>query len=38
MPESRIPKSRFDRAFGDAKKQAAGVAGEVSDAAQDLYT
>ena len=27
----------FNRAFGDAKKQAAGVAGEVSDAAQDLY-
>ena len=30
-------KFRFNRAHGDANKQAAGVAGEVSDAAQDLY-
>jgi hypothetical protein len=37
MPEARTPNSDFNRAFGDAKKQAAGVAGEVSDAAQDLY-
>jgi hypothetical protein len=37
MPEPRTPNSDFNRAFGDAKKQAAGVAGEVSDAAQDLY-
>lgn len=40
MPESRTSNSTnsdFNRAFGDAKKQAAGVAGEVSDAAQDLY-
>jgi ElaB/YqjD/DUF883 family membrane-anchored ribosome-binding protein len=37
MPEGRTPNSDFNRAFGDAKKQAAGVAGEVSDAAQDLY-
>jgi ElaB/YqjD/DUF883 family membrane-anchored ribosome-binding protein len=38
MPETRSPKSDFNRAFGDAKKQAAGVAGEVSDAAEDLYS
>jgi hypothetical protein len=37
MPESRSSAPDFNRAFGDAKKQAAGVAGEVSDAAQDLY-
>lgn len=37
MPESRTQNSDFNRAFGDAKKQAAGVAGEVSGAAQDLY-
>jgi hypothetical protein len=37
MPEARTPNSDFNRAFGDARKQAAGVAGEVSDAAQDLY-
>ena len=37
MPETRSPNSDFNRAFGDAKKQAAGVAGEVTDAAQDLY-
>jgi hypothetical protein len=37
MPESRNSAPDFNRAFGDAKKQAAGVAGEVSDAAQDLY-
>ena len=37
MPETRSPNSDFNRAFGDAKKQAAGVAGEVSDAAQDIY-
>ena len=35
MPQTQT--SDFNRAFGDAKKQAAGVAGEVSDAAQDLY-
>ncbi len=27
----------FSRAFGDAKKQAGGLAGEAADAAQDLY-
>ena len=37
MPEPRLPNSDLNRAFGDAKKQAAGVAGEVTDAAQDLY-
>jgi ElaB/YqjD/DUF883 family membrane-anchored ribosome-binding protein len=37
MPENRAATTDFNRAFGDAKKQAAGVAGEVSDAAQDLY-
>jgi hypothetical protein len=37
MPESRNSSADFNRAFGDAKKQAAGVADEVSDAAQDLY-
>jgi hypothetical protein len=37
MPESRPPNADFNRAFGEAKKQAAGVADEVSGAAQDLY-
>lgn len=37
MAQSPSSSSDFNRAFGDAKKQAAGVAGEVSDAAQDLY-
>jgi ElaB/YqjD/DUF883 family membrane-anchored ribosome-binding protein len=37
MPETRTAHADFNRALGDAKKQAAGVAGEVSDAAQDLY-
>lgn len=37
MPQSRAAASDFTRAFGDAKKQAGSVAGEVSDAAQDLY-
>jgi hypothetical protein len=37
MPESRGSASDFNRAFGEAKKNAAGVANEVSDAAQDLY-
>lgn len=37
MPENQTPDSDFKRAFGDAKKQAAGVASEASDAAQDLY-
>ena len=29
--------SDFNRALGDAKKQASGVIGAVSDAAQDVY-
>jgi hypothetical protein len=38
MSQSRTAANTdFNRAFGDAKKQASGVAGEVSDAAQDLY-
>lgn len=37
MPESRNSTSDFNRAFGDAKKQASGLAGEASDAVQDLY-
>jgi hypothetical protein len=37
MPESRGSTSDFNRAFGEAKKNAAGAASEVSDAAQDLY-
>jgi len=37
MPESRSSASDFNRAFGEAKKHASGVASEVSDAAQDLY-
>jgi ElaB/YqjD/DUF883 family membrane-anchored ribosome-binding protein len=37
MPETRAATSDFNRAFGEAKKQAAGAAGDVSDAAQDLY-
>ena len=37
MAENRTPNSDFNRTFGDAKKQAAGVANEASDAAQDLY-
>jgi len=37
MPQTRTASSDFTRAFGDAKKQASGVADEVSDTAQDLY-
>ncbi len=37
MPQTRSSTSDFNSAFGDAKKHAAGAAGEVSDAAQDLY-
>jgi ElaB/YqjD/DUF883 family membrane-anchored ribosome-binding protein len=37
MAEGRSSSSDFDRAMRDAKKQAGGVAGEVSGAAQDLY-
>ena len=37
MPESRTANPDFNRAFGDAKKHAANVAGEVQDATEDLY-
>jgi ElaB/YqjD/DUF883 family membrane-anchored ribosome-binding protein len=37
MPESRTQHTDFNRAFGDAKKQAASVADEVTGAAQDIY-
>jgi ElaB/YqjD/DUF883 family membrane-anchored ribosome-binding protein len=37
MPQARTANPDFSRAFGDAKKQASGVADDVSDAAQDLY-
>jgi uncharacterized protein YjbJ (UPF0337 family) len=37
MPQARTANPDFGRAFGDAKKQASGVADDVSDAAQDLY-
>jgi ElaB/YqjD/DUF883 family membrane-anchored ribosome-binding protein len=37
MAESRSQSSDFNRAFGDAKKQASNAASEVSDAAQGLY-
>jgi ElaB/YqjD/DUF883 family membrane-anchored ribosome-binding protein len=36
MPETRNPSSDFNHTIRDAKKQASGVASEVSDA-QDLY-
>ncbi len=37
MPQTRTATSDFTHAFGDAKKQAGGVADDVSDAAQELY-
>jgi ElaB/YqjD/DUF883 family membrane-anchored ribosome-binding protein len=37
MSQNRTASSDFTRAFGDAKKQASGVADEATDAAQDLY-
>ena len=37
MTQSRTSATDFSRAFGDAKKQAGGIAGEAADAAQDLY-
>ena len=37
MPENRTQNSDFNRAFGDAKQQAANVADEVQDAAGDIY-
>ncbi len=35
--ENRSQNSDFNRAFGEARKNAAGVADEISDAAQDIY-
>jgi ElaB/YqjD/DUF883 family membrane-anchored ribosome-binding protein len=37
MPESRTGTPDFNRVFSDAKKQAGNMAGEVHDAAEDLY-
>jgi len=37
MAETRNTNSDFNRALGEAKKHATGAAGEMSDAAQDLY-
>jgi ElaB/YqjD/DUF883 family membrane-anchored ribosome-binding protein len=37
MSQTRSASTDFNRAFGDAKKQASGVAGEVTDAAGELY-
>jgi ElaB/YqjD/DUF883 family membrane-anchored ribosome-binding protein len=37
MAQTRPAGSDFSRAFGDAKKQAGGLAGDAADAAQDLY-
>jgi ElaB/YqjD/DUF883 family membrane-anchored ribosome-binding protein len=37
MAEARTPNPDFGRAFGEAKKNAAGVADDAIDAAQDVY-
>jgi ElaB/YqjD/DUF883 family membrane-anchored ribosome-binding protein len=37
MPENRSANPDFNRAFSDAKKQAGNVAGEMQDAAEELY-
>lgn len=37
MAQSRPAASDFTRAFGDAKKQASGVADDATEAAQELY-
>ena len=37
MAETRASNPDFGRAFGEAKKNAAGVAGDAADAAQDVY-
>jgi ElaB/YqjD/DUF883 family membrane-anchored ribosome-binding protein len=37
MAESRASNPDFSRALGDAKKNAADVAGDAVDAAQDVY-
>jgi ElaB/YqjD/DUF883 family membrane-anchored ribosome-binding protein len=37
MAEARTSNPDFGRAFGEAKKNAAGLAGDAVDAAQDVY-
>jgi ElaB/YqjD/DUF883 family membrane-anchored ribosome-binding protein len=37
MEQKSTKTSDFNRGLGDAKKQASGVAGAVTDAAQDVY-
>jgi ElaB/YqjD/DUF883 family membrane-anchored ribosome-binding protein len=37
MAEARTSNPDFGRALGEAKKNAAGVAGDAVDAAQDVY-
>jgi ElaB/YqjD/DUF883 family membrane-anchored ribosome-binding protein len=37
MEQKSTKTSDFNRVLGDAKKQASGVAGAVTDAAQDVY-
>jgi len=37
MPQTRSASTDFNRAFGDAKTQASGVADEVTGAAGELY-
>jgi ElaB/YqjD/DUF883 family membrane-anchored ribosome-binding protein len=37
MAQARSASSDFNRAFGEAKKQASNLASEASDAAQDVY-
>jgi hypothetical protein len=37
MAEARTSNPDFGRAFGEAKKNAAGVAGDAADAAQEVY-
>jgi len=37
MSQNRPANTDFNRAFGDAKKQASGVVGDASDAAAELY-
>ena len=37
MAEGRTSNPDFGRAIGEAKKNAAGIAGDAADAAQDVY-
>ena len=37
MAETRTSNPDFGRAFGEAKKNAVGVAGDAADAAQEVY-